>query len=110
MLKSAFSTILMRAAAAASPHVEARFPTGYRQLTDFGVGIFTGIYIPLSYHYNHDCLTMSIFSASQFISLHKVFNERFQDQFYNIGYGIDNGVEAVALMFWMWRSIETCSH
>ena len=100
----------MQTLAAATPHVGARLPQDYRQLIDFGVGVATGLYIPLAYHYSHDCLSMSIFTSSHFVSLHKVFNEIYNDRHYNVGYGIDNGVEAVAMLFWLWRTIETCQH
>jgi hypothetical protein len=53
---------------------------------------------------------MSIFTASHLIQLHKVFNERFYDRYYNVGYGIDNGIEAVAFGFWLMRTIENCQH
>ena len=109
MFKQAFGASMIQQLAAASPRVEARLPSDYKQYVDEGIGFLAGLYLPLAYFYRHDCYSMSLFTAQHFINSHKAFNEVF-DIYYNIGYGIDIGVEPIATAFWAWRTITTCSH
>jgi hypothetical protein len=91
-----------------TPHVEVGFPSAYEGFVDIGVGFLGGLYVPLAYHSQHDCYSMSLWSVQHFIELSKSFNEVFNDAQFNIGRGVENGVEIVAWIASLYFAVDLC--
>lgn len=39
-----------------------------------------------------------------------MFNEIYDDRHFNVYWGIDQGVEPLAMVFWMYRTFNQCGH